>query len=241
MARFVHTPYTWPGADIGEIDTNNCTSTYSCLERVPSIRHWWHTYITGSHVFKFQIDSMGRNPRAVDAVCDELVTHIITVFGAHTGSLSSELVQNAVKRQWPILYELVIGWLFHRRWHDFILQYTNILTLVRVKNNVSNPEWCWRLHQTKHANQWEMVDARRITTTKQFEERVHGAVVGLLSACPMRSCHLMAIVWHITPLLVYEGHHRPMRPVRLLQMVEMRSDLFTTHVDPNGAAIISLA
>jgi hypothetical protein len=51
----------------------------------------------------------------------------------------------------------------------------------------------------------------------------------------------MAIVWHITPLLVYEGHHRPMRPVRLLQMVEMRSDLFTTHVDPNGAAIISLA
>jgi hypothetical protein len=132
MARFVHTPYTWPGADIGEIDTNNCTSTYSCLERVPSIRHWWHTYITGSHVFKFQIDSMGRNPRAVDAVCDELVTHIITVFGAHTGSLSSELVQNAVKRQRPILYELVIGWLFHRRWHDFILQYTIILTLVRV-------------------------------------------------------------------------------------------------------------
>ena len=162
MARFVHTPYTHPCVDLEEIDINQCTWTHSCLERVPSIRRWWHRYISGSGESKFEPKKQGHNPHAVDAACTEMVAHIIAVFGVHGGSLSSEMVQNAVMRQQPILYEFVIGHLFHRRWHEFISQYTDIFTLVSIKNDQSsNTEYRWRLYQSKHREQWEMVDTER--------------------------------------------------------------------------------
>ena len=151
------------------------------------------------------------------------------------------MVQNAVMRQQPILYEFVIGHLFHRRWHEFISQYTDIFTLVPIKNDQSsNTEYRWRLYQSKHREQWEMVDTERTAAWQRFEERVQAAIVWLLSTCPQQSCHMRAIAWHITPLLVYEGQHHPLRPHRLLQMLDTRSDLFTIEMEPNGAIIINL-
>ena len=238
---FVHTPYNW----LLGVDTDikkGVPTTDSCLERVPSIRQWWQAYLTGLCVFEFtsRNNRTGRNPRAVDAVCDELITHTVSVFGADGGSLASEMVQNAVMQRQPILYELVVGRLFRRRWHAFLLQYTDILTLVARKTVGSSPEWCWRLYQTQHGNQWEAVDAARTLAQHRFEERIQAAVVGLLEVCPRRSCHVWAVVWHLNPLLVHEGQHRPLRPVRLLQMVDVRPDLFTSKVEPNGAVTIHL-
>ena len=86
-----------------------------------------------------------------------------------------------------------------------------------------------------------MVDSVRTIMWQRFEEQIRAAVVCLLSACPLQSCHVSAIAWHIAPVLVYEGQHRPVRSVRLLQMLDARPDLFAIHVEPDGAVVVRLA
>jgi hypothetical protein len=232
---FVHRPYELRSS---EMVIPKCISNALCFERVPSIRQWWQTYLTGLCEHSF---AHGHNPHAVDAACNELLRHVVLVFGGYGGSLPSEMVQNLVMRQQPILYEMVVGRLFHRRWHAFILQYTDTLTLVSMKSVGSNPEWCWRLCQTKHRHHWEMVDAARTVAHRHFEDRILAAMVGLLSGCRNRSCNVQAVIWHITPLIMHEEEYRPLRVVRLLRMVDGHSDLFTTTVECNGAVTIHLA
>lgn len=95
-----------------------------------------------------------------EALRRELLQHVVACFGVFHGSIPSEALQNVIKRDQPLLYDLVVVRLYRRRWHSFVLACGEALCLFSVPSNRKpDREKTWRVRLTLYSN-WEDADAR---------------------------------------------------------------------------------
>ena len=234
----VHTPYA--KCAVGDSGGNAfATPVVSQFECVPSVRRWWQMYLrsdddTHRGVGAWTPHSGRPMPTAIQAVCQELLHHTVSVFGSHRGSLSSEALQNIVMRTQSILYELVVGHVFRFRWHAFLNYHWDTLQLVSTAKNTT--EKCWRVFQCRDRDEWEQVDAARSHSLRVMETEICDTITQLLQECPDRECNVSTLLCHILPLL-----DRSWRPCRIVEkMVGHHPQTFESKKTDNGALILCL-
>lgn len=152
---------------------------------------------------------------------EELIYHITQGFGNHHGSLPADCVQNSIRRDHPLLYNIVVQTYHQGRWLVFLAlaligqgkknksehlnTCSDVLCVFQTEKG-SPREQYWRIHLRRDDLSYEAVDRVMEVLRTEAEAALCARMKSHLLQCPKQKCTLremlrtLCLEWILYPI-----------------------------------------